>query len=146
MELLKLKQEFQNVTLNSWKKKVESRPSFFLYLCQNNTLMFKILARIKLSCRVSANSKWIWPKPKMANGNHWLPLLCYNPCFTLISDRRKISYSLIFLFRWEKRFPLKFNWTISPPNSQITLAVPPVAGHHHEYPIALADGISVYFR
>jgi hypothetical protein len=41
----------------------------------------------------------------------------------------KISYSLIFFFRWGKRFHQNFNWTISPQflHQFILLAVPPVA-------------------
>jgi hypothetical protein len=55
---------------------------------------------------------------KMANGNHWLPLLCYNPCFTLISDRKNLIF-LNFFSSVEKRFPLRnstgFHRPIPPP-------------------------------
>jgi hypothetical protein len=80
--------------------------------------MFKILARIN-KVILPSFSKQQMNKAKMANGNHWLPLLCYNPCFTLISDRRK---NLIFLnfFLPLKRFPLRnstgrFHRLIPPP-------------------------------
>jgi hypothetical protein len=53
--------------------------------------MFKILAKINKIILPSFSKQQmdLAKAKKMANGNHWLPLLCYNPCFTLISIAEK---------------------------------------------------------
>jgi hypothetical protein len=96
--------------------------------------MFKILAKsIKLSCRVSANSKWIWPKPK--NGK-WqsLATAIMLPHGALIRHRRKTSYPLIFPSVEETELHQEIQLDDFTPNfHQFTPAwFLQLRGHHHE--------------
>jgi hypothetical protein len=96
--------------------------------------MFKILAIINILPSFSKQQMDL-AKAKMANGNHWLPLLC---------DHKGVNTSLPKKHHILNFFPSvketesirKFNWTISPPNSppiRILLArFLQLRGHHHE--------------
>jgi hypothetical protein len=94
--------------------------------------MFKILALInKLSCRVSANSKWITIEKKMANGNHWLPLLCDHKGGALIRQPKNII-SLIFFPSVKETGSIR-NWLDDFANSSVRYArFLQLQGHHHE--------------